>query len=150
MHALCPFRSKELYLNGVLHLAVSRHAHVGSHEGHRPLSTIRRELDRLSGITAGRRTTGRLRASVTHAVSCKTGLTNARTKGINRIIKTSTVFAGAATPTSPCSTPDSNTRRIRRVYYGEDEHWACGDHAVSSWLPTGTAGVGRASMPQGL
>jgi ketosteroid isomerase-like protein len=25
------------------------------------------------------------------------------------------------------------------VHYGEDEHWVCGDHAVSHWLLTGTA-----------
>jgi ketosteroid isomerase-like protein len=25
------------------------------------------------------------------------------------------------------------------VHYGDDEHWVCGDHAVSRWLLTGTA-----------
>jgi ketosteroid isomerase-like protein len=24
------------------------------------------------------------------------------------------------------------------VHYGEDEHWVCGEHAVSKWLLTGT------------
>jgi ketosteroid isomerase-like protein len=29
------------------------------------------------------------------------------------------------------------------VHYGEDEHWACGDHAVSKWLLTGTTTSGE-------
>ena len=29
------------------------------------------------------------------------------------------------------------------VHYGEDEHWICGDHAVSRWLLTGTATTGE-------
>ncbi len=29
------------------------------------------------------------------------------------------------------------------VHYGEDEHWACGDHAVSRWLLTGTTPDGQ-------
>lgn len=28
------------------------------------------------------------------------------------------------------------------VHYSEDEHWICGDHAVSKWLLTGTAATG--------
>ena len=31
---------------------------------------------------------------------------------------------------------------IPDVHYGEDEHWVCGDHAVSRWLLTGTATTG--------
>jgi SnoaL-like domain len=29
------------------------------------------------------------------------------------------------------------------VHSGEDEHWACGDHAVSRWLLTGTTTSGE-------
>jgi ketosteroid isomerase-like protein len=29
------------------------------------------------------------------------------------------------------------------VHYGEDEHWVCGDHAVSKWLLTGTSTSGE-------
>jgi ketosteroid isomerase-like protein len=29
------------------------------------------------------------------------------------------------------------------VHYGDDEHWTCGDHAVSKWLLTGTAPDGQ-------
>lgn len=29
------------------------------------------------------------------------------------------------------------------VHYGDDEHWVCGDHAVSTWLLTGTTPSGR-------
>ncbi|SEO76874.1 nuclear transport factor 2 family protein [Trujillonella endophytica] len=32
---------------------------------------------------------------------------------------------------------------IPDVHYGEDEHWACGDHAVSRWLLTGTSTSGE-------
>jgi len=32
---------------------------------------------------------------------------------------------------------------IPDVQYGEDEHWACGDHAVSRWLLTGTTTAGE-------
>jgi len=32
---------------------------------------------------------------------------------------------------------------IPDVHYGEDEHWACGDHAVSRWLLTGTTTAGE-------
>ena len=32
---------------------------------------------------------------------------------------------------------------ILDVHYGEDEHWICGDHAVSRWLLTGTTTVGE-------
>jgi ketosteroid isomerase-like protein len=32
---------------------------------------------------------------------------------------------------------------IPDVHYGEDEHWTCGDHAVSRWLLTGTATSGE-------
>ena len=32
---------------------------------------------------------------------------------------------------------------IPDVHYGEDEHWACGDHAVSRWLLTGTTTGGE-------
>jgi hypothetical protein len=27
---------------------------------------------------------------------------------------------------------------IPDVHYGDDDHWVCGDHAVSTWLLTGT------------
>lgn len=29
------------------------------------------------------------------------------------------------------------------VQYSDDEHWACGDHAVSRWLLTGTTPAGE-------
>ncbi len=29
------------------------------------------------------------------------------------------------------------------VHYGDDEHWLCGDHAVSKWLLTGTTTSGE-------
>ena len=32
---------------------------------------------------------------------------------------------------------------IPDVHYGDDEHWACGDHAVSRWLLTGTTTSGE-------
>jgi ketosteroid isomerase-like protein len=32
---------------------------------------------------------------------------------------------------------------IPDVQYGEDEHWVCGDHAVSRWLLTGTTAEGE-------
>ncbi|WP_029431687.1 nuclear transport factor 2 family protein [Blastococcus sp. URHD0036] len=32
---------------------------------------------------------------------------------------------------------------IPDVHYGEDEHWACGEHAVSRWLLTGTSTAGE-------
>jgi ketosteroid isomerase-like protein len=32
---------------------------------------------------------------------------------------------------------------IPDVQYGEDEHWTCGDHAVSRWLLTGTTTAGE-------
>ena len=32
---------------------------------------------------------------------------------------------------------------IPDVHYGDDEHWVCGDHAVSKWLLTGTTTSGE-------
>ena len=32
---------------------------------------------------------------------------------------------------------------IPDVHYGQDEHWTCGDHAVSRWLLTGTTTAGE-------
>jgi ketosteroid isomerase-like protein len=32
---------------------------------------------------------------------------------------------------------------IPDVHYSEDEHWVCGDHAVSRWLLTGTTTGGE-------
>ena len=32
---------------------------------------------------------------------------------------------------------------IPDVHYDEDEHWTCGDHAVSRWLLTGTSTAGE-------
>lgn len=32
---------------------------------------------------------------------------------------------------------------IPDVHYGDDEHWACGDHAVSRWRLTGTTTAGE-------
>ncbi len=29
------------------------------------------------------------------------------------------------------------------VHYGDDQHWVCGEHAVSKWLLTGTAADGQ-------
>ena len=34
-------------------------------------------------------------------------------------------------------------RGLPDVHYGEDEHWVCGDHAVSRWLLTGTSTTGE-------
>ena len=38
---------------------------------------------------------------------------------------------------------------IPDVHYGEDEHWACGDHAVSRWLLTGTTTAGEVLRVRG-
>ena len=32
---------------------------------------------------------------------------------------------------------------IPDVHYGEEEHWLCGDHAVTKWLLTGTTTAGE-------
>ena len=32
---------------------------------------------------------------------------------------------------------------IPDVHYGDDEHWLCGEHAVSTWLLTGTTASGE-------
>jgi ketosteroid isomerase-like protein len=32
---------------------------------------------------------------------------------------------------------------IPDVHYGDDEHWVCGEHAVSRWLLTGTTVAGE-------
>src|SRR5512134_3443310 len=32
---------------------------------------------------------------------------------------------------------------IPDVHYGEDDHWVCGEHAVSTWLLTGTTTAGE-------
>jgi len=32
---------------------------------------------------------------------------------------------------------------IPDVHYGDDEHWMCGEHAVSTWLLTGTSTSGE-------
>jgi ketosteroid isomerase-like protein len=32
---------------------------------------------------------------------------------------------------------------IPDVHYGDDEHWTCGEHAVSKWLLTGTTTSGE-------
>ena len=34
-------------------------------------------------------------------------------------------------------------RGLPDVHYSNDEHWTCGDHAVSKWLLTGTATDGQ-------
>jgi ketosteroid isomerase-like protein len=34
-------------------------------------------------------------------------------------------------------------RGLPDVHYGDDEHWVCGDHAVSKWLLTGTTTDGQ-------
>jgi len=34
-------------------------------------------------------------------------------------------------------------RGLPDVRYGDEEHWACGDHAVSRWLLTGTSPEGQ-------
>ena len=38
---------------------------------------------------------------------------------------------------------------IPDVHYGEDQHWTCGDHAVSTWLLTGTSTSGKAIRVRG-
>jgi ketosteroid isomerase-like protein len=35
------------------------------------------------------------------------------------------------------------------VHYGDDEHWVCGDHAVSKWLLTGTTMAGQTVRVRG-
>jgi ketosteroid isomerase-like protein len=35
------------------------------------------------------------------------------------------------------------------LHYAEDEHWACGDHAVSKWLLTGTTSAGERVQVRG-
>jgi ketosteroid isomerase-like protein len=35
------------------------------------------------------------------------------------------------------------------VHYGEDEHWRCGDRAVSRWLLTGTSPAGETVTVRG-
>ncbi|MEZ5095974.1 MAG: nuclear transport factor 2 family protein [Nocardioides sp.] len=35
------------------------------------------------------------------------------------------------------------------VHYGDDEHWVCGDHAVSKWLLTGTTPAGQVVTVRG-
>jgi ketosteroid isomerase-like protein len=35
------------------------------------------------------------------------------------------------------------------VHYGDDEHWVCGDHAVSKWLLTGTSTSGESVAVRG-
>jgi ketosteroid isomerase-like protein len=35
------------------------------------------------------------------------------------------------------------------VHYGDDEHWICGDHAVSKWLLTGTTTSGQTVRVRG-
>lgn len=34
-------------------------------------------------------------------------------------------------------------RGLPDVHYSQAEHWACGDHAVSRWLLTGTSATGQ-------
>lgn len=38
---------------------------------------------------------------------------------------------------------------IPDVAYGDDEHWVCGEHAVSKWLLTGTTTSGEAICVRG-
>jgi hypothetical protein len=38
---------------------------------------------------------------------------------------------------------------IPDVHYGDDEHWACGEHAVSRWLLTGTSTAGERIQVRG-
>ena len=56
--------------------------------------------------------------------------------------------------TDPWGTRSSGRQAVREglaarfagipdVHYGEDEHWVCGDHAVSRWLLTGTTTAGE-------
>lgn len=35
------------------------------------------------------------------------------------------------------------------VHYGDDEHWGCGEHAVSKWLLTGTSLSGESVTVRG-
>jgi ketosteroid isomerase-like protein len=35
------------------------------------------------------------------------------------------------------------------AHYGEDEHWSCGEHAVSKWLLTGTSASGDRVVVRG-
>ena len=48
--------------------------------------------------------------------------------------------------TGPAEVRDGLRQRftgIPDVHYGEDEHWVCGDRAVSRWLLTGTTTAGE-------
>ena len=35
------------------------------------------------------------------------------------------------------------------VHYADDQHWRCGDHAVSTWLLTGTSPTGERTCVRG-
>jgi ketosteroid isomerase-like protein len=39
---------------------------------------------------------------------------------------------------------------IPDVHYGEDQHWACGDFAVSEWTLTGTSTTGKQIEVRGV
>jgi ketosteroid isomerase-like protein len=39
---------------------------------------------------------------------------------------------------------------IPDVHYGDDSHWICGDHAVSTWLLTGTSTTGERIRVRGV
>lgn len=39
---------------------------------------------------------------------------------------------------------------IPDVHYGDDAHWICGDHAVSTWLLTGTSTTGERIRVRGV
>ena len=39
---------------------------------------------------------------------------------------------------------------IPDVHYGEDAHWVCGNHGVSTWLLTGTAKTGEPIRVRGV
>jgi ketosteroid isomerase-like protein len=38
---------------------------------------------------------------------------------------------------------------IPDIHYGDDEHWVCGDHAVSRWLLTGKTTAGETVCVRG-
>ena len=39
---------------------------------------------------------------------------------------------------------------IPDVHYGDDAHWVCGEHGVSTWLLTGTAPTGEVLCVRGV
>ncbi len=39
---------------------------------------------------------------------------------------------------------------IPDIHYGDDSHWVCGEHGVSTWMLTGTAPTGESLCVRGV